>query len=73
MNDIQLSSKHIIDENITFFPQLFPPLLFFCKKVIIIGKLFLKKEYCAHTYMMKPTNFKVKQFVTYEKRLRSSL
>ena len=49
MNDIQLSSKHIIDENITFTPTAISPSTFFCKKVIIIGKLFLKKEYCAHT------------------------
>ena len=60
MNDIQLSSKHIIDENITFFPQLFPPLLFFCKKSHYNKETLKKKEYCAHTYMMKPTNFKVK-------------
>ena len=74
MNDIQLSSKHIIDENITFTPTTISSLYFFSAKSHYNKETFFKKkEYCAHTYMMKPTNFKVKQFVTYEKRLRSKL
>ena len=55
MNDIQLSSKHIIDENITFTPTTIFPLYFFLQKSHYNKETFFKKGILC-TYLHDEAN-----------------
>ena len=55
MNDIQLSSKHIIDENITFTPTTISPSTFFLQKSHYNKETFLTKRILC-TYLHDEAN-----------------
>ena len=55
MNDIQLSSKHIIDENITFTPTAISPSTFFLQKSHYNWETFFQKGILC-TYLHEEAN-----------------